>query len=74
VPDVNWYVLTAATSGSLAVTVADIATMHGGDLHLRVFRLDLGNVLTEFGGSQLLGGYKTQSTVIGVTADELYLI
>jgi hypothetical protein len=74
VPDANWYALTAGTSGSLAVTVADIATMHGGDLHQRVFRLDPGNVMTELGGSQLVGGYKTQSTVIDVTAGERYLI
>jgi hypothetical protein len=31
-------------------------------------------VMTELGGSQLVKGYKTQSTEVGVSAGQLYLI
>lgn len=71
--DYDWYSLQPASSGTLTVTLNNIRTLGGGDLHLRIFRV-VGGALIEIGSSTLLGRRRTQSASVQVLAGEQILV
>jgi hypothetical protein len=72
--DQDWYKWGMGASGTFTVSLTNI-NAGGGDLHVRVFRLNAANdTLTELGNSTQVGGFSSQQVAVGVNAgDEIYV-
>ncbi|MCI0456209.1 MAG: SBBP repeat-containing protein [Gemmataceae bacterium] len=69
--DQDWYSFTMPTGGVFNVTLPIIVA--GGDIHVRVFRLNPNSTLTELGNSTLINS-STQSVSVGVAAGQTLFV
>jgi hypothetical protein len=67
--DQDWFHWTTSVGGTFNVSLTNISA-GGGDLHVRVFRLNGNNTLTELGNGTQVGGFTQQGTSVPVTAGE----
>jgi hypothetical protein len=61
--DQDWYRFFQPVAGTFSVTIGNIHA-NGGDLWLRVFRLNTNGTLTDIADSTHIGGVSTQSTAV----------
>jgi hypothetical protein len=66
--DQDWYQITTTQAGTLSVSVNHIAS--GGDLWLRLFKVNSNGTLLEIGNSTLTGGVTTQLASVTVNAGD----
>lgn len=71
--DYDWYKFTAGTSGTVTVSLNNIQTLNGGDLHLRIFKL-VNGTLVDLGSSTLTGGVSTQAVTFAAEAGAEYFV
>jgi hypothetical protein len=71
--DQDWYKWNMSAGGTFTVSLTNISA-GGGDIHVRVLRLNADNTLTELGNSTRVGGFSSQQVSVGVNAgDEIYV-